>query len=80
MEENTFDFLLGEEKDAEVQVSCSLFLGDFYGIIGSLPKAEDMGIFKKSTKNNSSMLIDSKELFFVDFCTVIMRVIKINKK
>ena len=46
MVENTFDFLIGEEKENEVQISCSLFYGDFTAVIGSLPKVDDMGISK----------------------------------
>ena len=46
MAENTFDSLIGEEKGNEVQISCSLFYGDFTAVIGSLPKVDDMGISK----------------------------------
>lgn len=46
MAENTFDFLIGEDKGNEVQISCSLFYGDFTTVIGSLPKVDDMGISK----------------------------------
>jgi hypothetical protein len=72
MAENTFDFLIGEEKGNEMQISCSLFFGDFTAVIGSLPKVDDMGISKlffvvffavsayvltKMTKNNSWSIV-----------------------
>ena len=46
MAENTFDFVIGEEKENEVQISCSLFFGDFTAVIGQLPRVDDMGISK----------------------------------
>jgi hypothetical protein len=46
MAENTFEFLIGEEKETEVQISWSLCYGDFTAVIGSLPKVQDMGISK----------------------------------
>ena len=37
MEDNTFYYVLGDEKETAVEVQCVLFEGEYTKLIGSLP-------------------------------------------